>query len=402
MIVDRRQFGKLLVAGTTLPLLHSVSRADTPVKVLVLAAKTGPGSNYGIAHEAAARTSIAQINAAGGVLGRQIEVVTMDTGTDPAKAAVAFQTGVTNESPALVWTGTSNGETMAVAPIAVRNKVLLMSSSDVPALNDPAKFRYAFSMQNPANKKFEALSAALAALKVKKIGMMLATDATGETTFKLLPDMLKQLGVTITTIERYNATDLDMTSQIRRVDQTDPELIYIDGGGVALAYVLKGMIKLDMKRPIIGGVAMAAAPIETLVETEKLPPTYVFNFAIGHRGEGGRGGTPLVKEALPSFIQNSGGKLTTALFLYAFAYDGMKAWAYAANKAGSLDPDKIIAEFESWEAKPVSDVKFMATDNYTFSSTNHLPTPGAKDFNFGRIGTLDEAGTRESAVPKLG
>lgn len=371
------------------------------LKFLILAAKTGPGANYGNGMVAAAQTAIDVINAKGGVMGRKVEALVVDTGTDPAKAAVAFQDQVARNKVAAVWMGASNSETLSVAPLAMRERVMLFTASDVPSLNDPAKFRYLFSMQNPADKKFEALSKKLAAAGVQKIGMLLATDATGETNLSMLPSMLEKVNIKVVALERYNATDLDITSQLRRVEAAAPDLIYVDGGGAAIAYLLQGVVKLNIRRPIVGGVGMAAAPVETLVDTAKLPPVYVFNFAIGHRGPGGRGDSEIVKEAMPSFIKYSGGKMTTALFLYAFSYDGPMVWATAVNKIQSLDPDKIVTEIESWGATPPADARFMANDNYAFSSSVRLPTPGPNDFNFGRIGTLDASGTREAASLKL-
>jgi len=404
-MLNVRALGAALIlafaAGVALPGSVQAAEDKGPIKFLVLAAKTGPGANYGNGMSAAAQTSVDEINAKGGVLGRKVELVVVDTGTDPAKAAVAFQDQVSKERPAAVWMGASNSETLSVAPLAMREKIMLFTASDVPSLNDPAKFKYLFSMQNPADKKFDALATNLVSAGVKTVGMLLATDATGETNLAMLPPRLEKAGIKVVALERYNATDLDMTSQLRTVEAANPDLIYIDGGGAAIAYLLQGVVKLGIQRPIVGGVGMAAAPVETLVDTSKLPPVYVFNFAIGHRGAGGRGDTPLVKAATPSFVKYSGGKMTTALFLYAFSYDGPLVWATAANKVQSLDPDKIVAEIETWGEKPPANAHFMATDNYAFSSSVRLPTPGPNDFNFGKIGTLDGSATREGAVLKL-
>jgi len=370
------------------------AQSDKPWRFLIMSPITGVGATYGGSFSLAAKTSIELINGKGGVLGRKIDPVIVDTGTDPAKAAVLLHDQISSNRPDVVFQGGSTAELLAMAPISTREKILLLCPIDAEPIDDVAKFPYLFSVQNPFSDYARILVKDIKQAGAKSVGMLTALDGTGELNAKLLPPVLKDAGIQLLASERFKPTDLDMTSQLRQIEAAKPDVIYIEATGAPIGYILQGLLKLGITRPIVFGKAAGTTNLESLGDTSKLGPNFIFNHAISHRGPGGRSELEVVKSALPIFKEKSGGKLATALFIYSWGYDAPLIWAAAVRDAKSGDLDKVVAQLESWGTTPVKDVQFMYRDNYPYSPKSHLPAANDSTFSFSSTGTLDDTATR--------
>jgi branched-chain amino acid transport system substrate-binding protein len=400
---DRRQ---LLLGAMALPLVslagagHAVAQ-DKPYRFVIMASITGPGAAFGTGMAAAARTAIDRLNAAGGVLGRKIEAVVVDTGSDPAKAAVLLQEEFAKERPVAGFSGGTTAEHMALAPLFSREKIPFFGVSDLPALADASKFPYYFSTQTSFEGFAKILADQLKAAGVKTVALLTGLDGTGEINNNGLPPALKAAGIEVVAAERFKPTDVDMTSQLRKMEAANPDILFVEASGAPSGYILQGLVRLGITRPVVVGKAMAASNLEGLVDAGKLPKVYIINHAISHRGAGGRGDSELVKANLPAFQANSGGKLTTALYIYSWGYDAPLIWAAAATRAKSVDGEKVKAELESWGKTPPTGTQFMTREDYPYGPDAHLPPPAASGYTFSRLGTLDGSATRESATLSL-
>jgi len=404
---DRRT---IIKTGMALPLATItapfVSRtvaqgADKPFKFVTLASLTGSGTSFGTGMAAAVRRSIEKINAGGGVLGRPMESVEVDTSTDAAKALLLLQDIVSRDRPVAVFQAGSTAEALSEAPLAVREKLPFLTVADLPALDDVAKFPYVFSTQTAFIGYATVYANTLKAAGVKSACLMTALDGTGEMNTEGMPRALKAANIELRGLERFKVADVDMTSQLRTLEQANPDVLLIEATGAPSGYILNGVIRLGITRPIVVGKSMAGVNLETLVDLSKLPPVYTFNHAISHRGPGGRGDSPLVKAEMPYFEKYSGGKLTTALYLYAWGYDAPLIWAAAATRIKGADGEKIVAEWENWSANPPTNVEFMTRQSYPYTRQSHLPPAAESGYTLGRLGTLDASGTRESVAFKL-
>jgi branched-chain amino acid transport system substrate-binding protein len=401
-IANRRTIlkGALAAPFISMPAIISsraLAQDSGPLRYLILAARTGTGTTFGTGLMAGALTGIDAINEKGGVLGRKIEGVVVDTGTDSSKAAVLFQEQVTNSRPHAAFHAGSAAESHAVGPLSTRENIISLVTTDIVDIVDAAKFKPVFSVQSSWSEVSKILARQMAEAGAKTMGLMCAIDGTGEGVAKYMPEAAKEAGIEVLTLERFKPTDLDMTSQIRKMDSLNPDVLYIEASGAPSGHILQGLVKLGVTRPVICGKAMGASNLETLVDATKLPNVYVANHAVSNRGEGGRGDLELVTNALPKFKEHSGGKLTTSLYIYSWGYDAVNAWATAVTEAGSADTDKVIAQFEKWTNGSPSQVAFMSRDNFAYTAESHLPLADPAAYGFAKLGTLNEAGTRETA-----
>ncbi len=97
------------------PVEGETPTAAEPLKIGVLVAFTGDLSDFGPEHENAALLAAKEINAAGGVLGQDIEIVTGDTGTDPSQGATEATRLVEVENVDVILGALSSGVTLQIA-----------------------------------------------------------------------------------------------------------------------------------------------------------------------------------------------------------------------------------------------------------------------------------------------
>src|SRR5882724_11394871 len=124
-----------------------------PIKIGCLAAMTGPSSAPTIGFNRGVNFAVEAINAAGGVKGRKIEIVTRDTQGDPTKAVNATQEMISQVKAHAIWGPTNSGESLAVTPIMARSKMPNIHPCVVDSLIDPVKFPNAFRV-TPSNTQW--------------------------------------------------------------------------------------------------------------------------------------------------------------------------------------------------------------------------------------------------------
>src|SRR6267154_2000336 len=155
MKITRRRFaaGSLAAAGAST--LARPALADTsPIVIGYPAALTGPSSAPGVGNNRGVVYAVEAINAAGGVKGRKIEVLTRDTQGDPTKAVNATQELISQAKVHAIWGPLNSGEALATTPIMARAKIPDIHPCVVETLIDTAKFPNAFRLA-PSNSQWD-------------------------------------------------------------------------------------------------------------------------------------------------------------------------------------------------------------------------------------------------------
>src|ERR1700729_4387337 len=153
-----------------------------PIKIGWLAPITGPSSAPTIGFNRGVIFAADTINAAGGIKGRKIEIVTRDTQGDPTKAVNATQEMISQLKVHTIWGPVNSGEALATTPIMARAKMPDIHPCVVETLIDPAKYPNAFRMA-PSNSQWDdaARNYCLNILKAKKVAVIGDTTGYGVT-----------------------------------------------------------------------------------------------------------------------------------------------------------------------------------------------------------------------------
>src|SRR6201747_1316321 len=157
MAVSRRDV-LLASAGALGPATFSFPKPaiaqSEPIKIGFLAAMTGPSSAPTVGFNRGVMFAVDAINAAGGVKGRKIEVITRDTQGDPTKAVNATQELISQAKVHGLWGPVNSGEALATTPIMARAKMPDLHPCVVETLIDTTKYPNAFRIA-PSNGQWD-------------------------------------------------------------------------------------------------------------------------------------------------------------------------------------------------------------------------------------------------------
>lgn len=229
----------LAVASHVVP-----ARSQTEaLRLGVLTPLTGAGGFDGPRMLKAMQAVASEINAAGGVLGRPIELVVEDDETNPEAAVRAAHKLIdVDRVPAIMGTWAS-AVTTAVAPVCWESKTFLTTVSGADSITHLPHQGYLIRTQ--PNNQLQATSHARFIIRrgAKRVFILSIQAPFSEPTERYLRQTLTPGGVAVTGSLIY---DKDKTSYRSEVDQalkTNPDLIYLNGYAPDVAVVLRDLFR---------------------------------------------------------------------------------------------------------------------------------------------------------------
>jgi len=158
----------VLLAAITLSVGCANSSSPPTIKIGVLLALTGEGAQYGITIEKTIRLAIEEVNAAGGINGKSIELITEDGKCSKQEGAKAAKTLIKNRVKFIIG-GACSTETLGAAPVTEAESVILFSPSAThPDITKAGSFVFRTAPS-------DALTGKIAALEARKRGHNTAT-----------------------------------------------------------------------------------------------------------------------------------------------------------------------------------------------------------------------------------
>ena len=211
----------LLLLGAML-LGPTAGRAEPPLVVGALLAVTGPASFLGAPEARSLEFLVADLNAKGGIAGRQVKLVVKDTGASPEKAVSMARQLIDEEQAFAIIGPSTSGESMAVKPIAQEAKVLLLSCAAAEAIVNPV----ASWVFKTAQKDSDAIAQVFAAMKrqkVTRIGLLSSNTGFGKAGKDQVEKLAPAAGITVVASEVYDKAATDLSApRHRRSAQSRP------------------------------------------------------------------------------------------------------------------------------------------------------------------------------------
>jgi branched-chain amino acid transport system substrate-binding protein len=215
-------------------------------------------SNYALlAQESVIGAQIAEkyFNNKGGINGTPIKLVFQDTGGDEAGAINAFQTLINQDKVVGIVGPSASQQAFSADPIAERAKVPVIGASNT-APKIPQIGNYIARVSAPVS--LVAPNAIKAALKlnhkIKKVAVFYAqNDAFTTSETQIFQQSLKQQGLDIVTVQKFQTTDTDFQAQAGNAINLQPDLIVISGLAADGGNLVRQLRELGYKGLIIGG-----------------------------------------------------------------------------------------------------------------------------------------------------
>ncbi len=238
-------------AGTTGAETQS---SDDSILVGEVGSLTGPEATFGISTNKGIKLAFKEINDAGGINGKKLELITLDDQGKPEEAATAVTKLITQNKVSAILGEVASGRSLAMAPISQQNKVPMITPSStnpkVTAVGDYI-FRVCFidPFQGTVMAKF-----AHDTLKAKKVAVL--RDVKNDYSVGLADffiETYKKLGGEIILDKSYSAGDIDFKSQLTAIRAKHPDAIFVPGYYTDVGLIARQARELGIKAPLLGG-----------------------------------------------------------------------------------------------------------------------------------------------------
>ncbi|MFS4459452.1 ABC transporter substrate-binding protein [Bdellovibrio sp. HCB2-146] len=244
----------LLAALLALPLLGGCTKKTNEIVIGEYDSLTGSDATFGLSTNKGVRLAFDEINAAGGIKGKKLALITLDDQGKNEEAASATTRLITQNNVTAIIGGVASGRSKAAAPIAQSHKVPFVSPAstnpDVTKIGDYV-FRVCFidPFQGFVMAKF-----ANETLKMKKVAVL--RDVKNDYSVGLADVFVaefKKRGGEIVADLSYQAGDIDFKAQLTQIRSKNPEGIYVPGYYTEVGLIAQQARQLGLKVPLMGG-----------------------------------------------------------------------------------------------------------------------------------------------------
>src|SRR4029453_17399814 len=213
------------------------------IRLGTLTPLTGAGGPYGPPMRRAMEWVVGEVNAAGGVLGRKIELASEDDQTNPEAAVRAARKLIDVDKVAAVMGTWASSVTTAVAPLCWESKTFLTTVSGSDSITQLPHQGYLVRTQPNTHLQVAKLSAFLLELRVKRLFILSAQTPFAEPTHKLLAEALPKGGAQVAGQVIYDKDKTTFRSEIDQALRTNPDMIYLNGYTPDVTVLMKDLFK---------------------------------------------------------------------------------------------------------------------------------------------------------------
>ncbi|MFH1028943.1 MAG: ABC transporter substrate-binding protein [Pseudomonadota bacterium] len=237
-----------LFAAVTMLLSTNVFAA-APIKIGALFAVTGPAAFLGEPERNTAKMIVDEINKAGGVKGRKLELVSYDTAGDATKAVQLATKLIKDDKVVAIIGPSTTGETMAVIPVAEKEQIPLISCSAGSKITDPVK-KWVFKTAQNDSLAVGRIYEYLQKHKQTNVAILTVSDGFGASGREQLKAQAAKYGIKIVSDDTYGPKDMDMTAQLTKIRGSNALAIICWGTNPGPAVVAKNARQLGVKTPL--------------------------------------------------------------------------------------------------------------------------------------------------------
>jgi branched-chain amino acid transport system substrate-binding protein len=321
-MVTRRRFLVSVAALSAAARGVTAARADDAVVFGVSVPLSGSMAEFGRTWRKAQTVAIEEINAAGGIKGRKVELVYEDSQGDP-KQTVAIAQKFVDDMRILACLGDiPTPAIMAASPTFQKARMVQMSMGSHPDLTKTGDFIFANQMSQ------RQIAASLATIGVSRLGKSQAvlyrnTD-WGKVVQSIYVEKVKELGGQVVLTDNYLETEKDFRSVLAKVRAAKPEVL------VLIAYYTDGALLVQQAK-------QAGIESKIIVSEACYSPQFI---KLGGDAVNGvltqtlffpQSGRPDVQKFVAGYQAKHGDEPD---FFASIGYDGVKIMAWAAERGG--------------------------------------------------------------------
>ena len=302
-----------------------------PLMIAVVGPMTGQYASFGQQMAEGAKQAVADLNAAGGVLGRQVKLEIGDDACDP-KQAVAVANQMVQKGAVLIDGHWCSGSSIPAAKVYEEEGILMISpGSTNPKLTEEGR-QNVFRVCGRDDQQ-GAVAAKFLAEKYagKKIAVIHDKTAYGQGLADETKKNLEQLGVQPALYEAYTAGEKDYTALVSKLKQNAIDALYVGGYHTEAGLILRQMREQGMTTVLMAGDALVTEEYWSI--TGEAGAGTLMTFSPDPRKN--PGAAPLVEVFRQKKVEPEGYVL--------YSYGAIQVWAQAVKDAGGVALEPVLA-----------------------------------------------------------
>jgi branched-chain amino acid transport system substrate-binding protein len=302
------------------------------IKVGEYASLTGSEATFGQSSHKGTQLAIDDLNAAGGVLGKKIELITEDDQSQAGQPATAVRKLISSDGVVAVLGEVASSRSLEAAPICQENKIPMISpASTNPKVTQVGDYVFRVCFIDP----FQGTVMANFAQKILKLNSV-AVLSDVKSDYSLGLAKFFKLGFTsaggkIVTEENYSGGDKDFSAQLTAIKAANPDGIFVPGYYTEVGLIALQAKQLGLNCPIFGGDGWESSSLVP-IGGAALEGDY---FSTHYSPEDT---SPAVQNFVKEF-QSRYGEVPDAMA--ALGYDSAMILADAIKRAGATDGAKV-------------------------------------------------------------
>ena len=334
--MDKKRWGAAALLAAVA--VAGCKQADTGEQVgeIVLghyASLTGNTATFGTSADKGAQMAIAEANAAGGVLGKQIRLVTVDTASKTEQASTAVLRLINQEKVLAVLGEVASSRSLAAAPICQKAKVPMLSPAstnpDVTKTGDyifRACYTDIFQGQVPARFAQEKMRAKTAAI------LFDVSQDYSKGLAKYFNEEFSKTGKIVKEVSYSSETDKDFRAQLTQIKAANPDVIFIPGYYTEVGNIAVQARSLGINKPLLGGDGWESPKLVEIGKEAIEGQYYTTHYSPEDKN-------PRVQKFVTDFKKKYNGE--TPEGMAALGYDAANMMIDAIKRAGGTDRQKI-------------------------------------------------------------
>jgi branched-chain amino acid transport system substrate-binding protein len=216
---------------------------------------TGDAASYGEKGREAIDMAVSEVNAVGGCGGRKARVIFEDTRADPATGLSAIRKLINANRVPVVIGDIVSAVTLAAAPVAENNQVVLLSpTSSAPAITHAGEYIYRIWPSDLLEGK--AIAELAIQDRFRKAAILFMNNDYGTSIAQIFKKTFEAGGGTVKTMEAYQADGTDFRSFLTKIQTEKPDVLYIAGYFADTAIIIRQAKELGFSVQILGTTAI--------------------------------------------------------------------------------------------------------------------------------------------------
>ncbi len=245
----------LLVIGLVLGLWQLPAHAADTIKIGLLAPLTGFAAADGASVKNSVDLAVEKVNAAGGLLGKKIELVVYDDRADAKDAVALAQKLIQQDKVVGLVAGSYSMPTRAVAPLFQDDEIPLVAAYAIhPDVTKAGNYNFRNGFLGAVEGRAAAYTA-VEILKAKKIALLTSDNDFGRTLTEGFNEYMAGAGkgkAEVVAALTYPMQEKDFKPYLSKIKELNPDVIFASGYYFQTGPVLKQARELGMKSQVIG------------------------------------------------------------------------------------------------------------------------------------------------------